>query len=429
MNIIEQGRVFVESLRELASRSAWAWRRCPHCGQTNTYRNGSYVRRPWSLAGRQRVRVQRHYCCDCRRSYSEQVAWLVAGSWYARAVRRMAVDQWQHSGTSLRRGAEWLRSLIGHQERWELWQVGAAEEEERERCALGASTLQRWLDGAGRRAQQQVAGSLEGMACSGRMGTDGLWARLRGGSQRVVLMLRDSISGLLYPPVVVAEEESAASWGALFARAQAAGLELQWLRGLTSDGARGLLAYLGEVLRWVNQQRCVWHVWHNLGRALAHAAAQAATGLGQQVAPQVREQVRAELEALVHAVLDAPSDLHAEQALARLRLHPWGAALGKTLNGLLDRLFVYRLPEQAGLLRVTPEWVWRDFRLRLSHGRNHGSEQRLERAALLWSTYRNFTPAQARHEVKRRYPRAGKSPLELAGTPPGRLSYLDALGV
>jgi len=118
MNIIEQGRAFVESLRELASRSAWAWRRCPYCGQTNTYRNGSYVRRPWGLGGRRRVRVQRHYCRACRRSYSEQEAGLVVGSWYAREVRRMAVDQWQHSGTSLRRGAEWLRSLIGHQERW-----------------------------------------------------------------------------------------------------------------------------------------------------------------------------------------------------------------------------------------------------------------------------------------------------------------------
>ena len=55
---------------------------------------------------------------------------------------------------------------------------------------------------------------------------------------------------------------------------------------------------------------------------------------------------------------------------------------------------VYRLRYNAGLVRVGPEWVWRDFRLRLSHGRNHGSEVRLERAALVWAIYRNFTPAQ-----------------------------------
>jgi hypothetical protein len=50
-------------------------------------------------------------------------------------------------------------------------------------------------------------------------------------------------------------------------------------------------------------------------------------------------------------------------------------------------------------------------------------------AALLWSVYHHFTSAQARYRAKRRYPRAGKCALELAGTPTGRLSYLDALGV
>ena len=50
----------------------------------------------------------------------------------------------------------------------------------------------------------------------------------------------------------------------------------------------------------------------------------------------------------------------------------------------------------AGLQRVTPEWYWRDFRLRLSRGRNHGSDPRLERAAPVWAIYHNFEPAQWR---------------------------------
>jgi hypothetical protein len=41
-------------------------------------------------------------------------------------------------------------------------------------------------------------------------GTDGLWARLRGKSKRVVLLLADSITGLLWPPLVARGEESAA---------------------------------------------------------------------------------------------------------------------------------------------------------------------------------------------------------------------------
>ena len=78
---------------------------------------------------------------------------------------------------------------------------------------------------------------------------------------------------------------------------------------------------------------------------------------------------------------------------------------------------------------MTPEWYWRDFRLRLSRGRNHRSDQRLERAALVWAIYHNFEPAQWRSERKRHYRHPGQSALEVAGAPPGQVSYLDALGV
>jgi hypothetical protein len=53
----------------------------------------------------------------------------------------------------------------------------------------------------------------------------------------------------------------------------------------------------------------------------------------------------------------------------------------------------------------------------------------LERAALLWAIYRNFTPAQRRSERHRHYKHPGQSPLEAAGASPGAISYLDALDV
>jgi transposase-like protein len=427
MNMIERGRAFVESLQSLAHRSAWDWRRCPSCGGWETYKNGSYVRHPWTFEGRKRLRVQRHWCVRCRRSYSEQVAWLAARKWYGREVQRYAIDQWQHTGSSLRRTAEGVRSWIGRQERWLIWRPW--EQAGENRCHLVASTVHRWLDGAGRQAQEQSQGAWEGIASSERLGVDGLWVRLREGSKRAVLLVVDSVSGLLYPPVVAAEEESAAGWGALFERAKAAGLDLQTIRGLTSDGAHGLMAYLEQSLRGVNQQRCVWHVWRNLKRPLGKALAQAVKGLAKQVAQPMQQQLRVELERLIHAVLDAPSYLQAEQELAHLLAHPSGVGLSKILNELLDRLFVYCLPEQQGLLRLSPEWVWRDFRLRLSHGRNHGSEQRLERAALLWAIYHNFTPAQGRSERKRHYKHPGQSALQVSGASPGPISYLDALAV
>src|SRR6266536_3278173 len=153
MNIIERGKQFLQSLRDVAKRSAWDWRRCPKCGDTLTCKHGSYVRRPWSLDGRQCVRVQRHWCARCRTTYSERSALLVRGSWYARDGQRCAIDHWQHVGTSTRRAAEVLRSLLGRQERWLLWRPLAPPPSDTERCHLSASTVERWLDRAGEREQ------------------------------------------------------------------------------------------------------------------------------------------------------------------------------------------------------------------------------------------------------------------------------------
>lgn len=156
MNIIERAKHFLQSLVELASRSAWDWRLCPYCGDSLTSKWGSYTRRPWSLEGRKPVKVQRHRCERCQRTYSEQSAWLVRGSWYAREVHRCAIDHWQHVGSSLRRTAEWVRSFLGHQERWCLWRP--LDGPGRERCYLSASSVHRWLDRAGLRAKATVSG-------------------------------------------------------------------------------------------------------------------------------------------------------------------------------------------------------------------------------------------------------------------------------
>jgi hypothetical protein len=392
-----------------------------------TIKNGSYQRRPWFLGGRETVRVQRHVCHSCRKSYSEQSALLVRGSWYAREVHRAAVDHWQHVGTSLRRTAELLRSWMGRQERWRWWRPLDAVSDER--CYLAASTVQRWLDRAGQQAQASVVGQLRGIGSAQELGADGLWVKLRGQVRRVVLLLVDSVSGLIYPPVVAEAEENAAPWRRLFERAQHAGLDLDAVRGITSDGAVGLLDYLRRSLGWVHHQRCVWHVWRKVGQQIAHAGRQAAEGLPAQAAKQIRRQVRAELRSLVRPIVDAPSYVAAEAAVARLQAHTYGAAIAQFLNELLDALMIYRLAYCQGLQRVTPEWHWRDFRLRLSHGRNHGSEQRLERAALVWAIYQNFEPAQWRCEHKRHYRHPGQSALQAAGVPPEPICYLDALGV
>ena len=427
MNIIERGRAFAKRLQELAARSVWDWKQCPHCGSRVTIKNGSYRRHPWGFAGRDTVRMQRHLCRSCRKTYAETSALMVRGSWYYREVQRAAVDHWQHLGTSLRRTAEVLRSWIGHQERWQLWRP--LDTPGRERCYLSASTVHRWLDRAGQRAADSVPDQLAGIGMTQELGTDGLWARLKDQVVRVVLLTVDSVSGLIYPPVVARSEESASAWKQLFTRAQAAGLDLQQVRGICSDGAQGLLAYLRRELVWILQQRCVWHIWRGLTGDLSRAVSRAAKGLAEDVAAEVRDRVRGELVKLIRGVINAVDGEAAETALTQLLAHPYGKALGKQLTQLLDRLLVYQLDYCQGLQRVSPEWYWRDFRLRLSRGRNHRSEQRLERAALLWAVYHNFEPAQWRSERTRQYRHPGQSALQVAGVPPGHVSYLDALGV
>jgi transposase-like protein len=427
MNIIERGNGFRQWLRALAGRTVWDWKHCPECGSTLTIKNGSYRRQAWFLGGRETVRVQRHLCYGCHQSYSEQSALLVRGSWYAREVHRAAVDHWQHGGLSLRRTAELLRSWMGRQERWLMWRP--LEHESGERCYLAASTVQRWLDGAGQQAQAGVAGQLQGIGAAQVLGTDGLWAKLRGRVRRVVLLVVDSVSGLVYPPVVAEGEETAAPWRQLFGRAQQAGLDLDAVRGVTSDGAVGLRDYLRRSLGWVHHQRCVWHVWRNISQEITRSGQQAATGLTGEAARAVRRQLRAELGSLVRPILAAQSYAEAEAALAPLRAHAYGAAIAQQLNDILDALMIAHLAYCQGLQRVTPEWYWRDFRLRLSRGRNHRSDHRLERAALVWAIYHNFEPAQWRSERKRQYRHPGQSPLHVAGVPPGNIGYLDALGI
>jgi len=339
MNIIERGRRFVQRLKELSQRSVWDWRRCPRCGKDQTIRNGGYWRRPptRSRAGRGPLRGARGYGCSgtadarlihpricyaCGRSYIEEQAWLVRGSWYGREVHRWAVDHWVYARSSLRRSAEMVRSWLGRQERWGMWRPWEEGTAGGERCRLSASTVQRWLGRAGQKAQESVAGHLQGLESSGQFGSDGLWARLRGGGKRVVLtpdwIGGDSVSGLVWGLVVAVGEESAAEWQKLFERAKEAGLLWEKLNGLTSDGAQGLLppiqSGVRQALEWVHHQRCVWHFWRSLGAEMGRAVAKAAQGLSKEAAEAARQLAREELTALLHAVIDAPSYEQAEQA-------------------------------------------------------------------------------------------------------------------
>lgn len=412
MNIVERAREFVQGLARLAGRGAWDWHCCPRCGSSDTHRHGHYTRHPWGLGGRESLCVQRHLCRACGHTYGEESARVGRRRRYGRDVQRLSLDHWCHSGTSLRRAACFVRSVIGRQERYLIWQPWVLTAQGPE-CTLSAGTIGRWLDEAGVRAQAIVAGQLSGVKVVA-VAADGLWTRLHKGAKRVVLMLVDCTSGLVFPPVIAKGEGAEQPWARLFVRAEKAGLELDSLRGVTSDWASGLVSYLRRFLPHPWHQRCLWHFWR--GRIRPYLAS---------LAESSREEVRT----LVQALMRAPNYEEAEALLVKLAAHPCGGQLAAEINDQFDHLFVHLLDYYRALSSVSPEWCWRDYRLRLSHGRNHGTDERLERAALVWAIYHDFTPAQGRSERKRTYRYPGKSPLEVAGLSPGNLSYLDALAV
>ena len=429
MTIVERGRQFVQWLRGVAQRTPWEEWQCPHCQSHETWKHGTYCRHPWTLSGRQALVMQRYWCRRCGRTFTPAVAVVERRRWYGRDVRRCALDLWQHGGSSVRRTAAWVRSVVGRQERWLLWWPLALPPPAAQRCRLGTSTIQRWLDEAGQRAEHVMQRGLVGVPSSGQLGADGLWATLQGKTKAVLLLLSDSVTGVVYPPVVVSTEDDPAAWGQLVLRAARAGLRPSRIRGITSDGTRGLAQFLEQRLVWVHHQRCVFHIWRNLATPLREATTTAATGLHGAAARAMRTATRQALVPLVEAVLDAVDDAAAVAALRRLAAAPLGAGLARALRNEIEQVLVYQGASNQGLGRVGPEWWWRDFRLRLSRGRNHRSSARLERAAHLWAVYHNYEPAQWRRERKRTYRRPGQSPLALAGVPPGDVSYLDALAV
>lgn len=437
MSILKYARHVVEWMKAFAHPSAWHWKTCLHCGSTVTVRNGSYTRHPHTVGGPAVVRIQRHLCRDCGRTYAEQPPQLVPHSWYGRGVHRMGIDLWCHGRMSLRRVAEWVRSCVGHQERWWAWHPWQ-EPQGTATCRLHASTLHRWLDRAGQQAEASAHDQWAGVASSGLMGADGVWTRLRGDMERVVLVLVDRVSGLLWPPVVAEGEQAQAPWDRLFDRAREAGLNVWRVRGVVSDGAQGLQTHLHWRRPRVRHQRCVFHLWRTLKGRLQKALAAYLPGGADEASQAMRAVLWKGIKRSIRSFLDEPYEAAskgedpeavAEAVLEELRASPLGRVVAEELERYREPALAACQPGLARLGRVGPEWIWRDWRQRLSRGHNHGREQRLRRAAWVWTIYHNFTPRQARRERKRAYPHAGESPLEVAGVDTSGISYLDALGV
>lgn len=110
MGIIHNARAFVQGL--LSPRKPGRPGQCPHCGSTLTKKNGTYERTLRDLGGIRTIRVQRHRCCACGRTFSDDIPEIARHRWYTRRVQRKYLDLYVTIGGSLRRCADWLTAEI-----------------------------------------------------------------------------------------------------------------------------------------------------------------------------------------------------------------------------------------------------------------------------------------------------------------------------
>src|SRR5947209_4629814 len=83
--MIERGRAFLQHLRGLARRTPWDERQCPTCQGHDTWKHGSYQRRPWATPPPR--------AAGCRLGASTVHFWLdIAGRRAEQATRRGWAD-------------------------------------------------------------------------------------------------------------------------------------------------------------------------------------------------------------------------------------------------------------------------------------------------------------------------------------------------
>jgi len=411
--IVSRATAFLTDLLRPPSRPV-----CPRCGSTIWRRFGFYQRGRRCLDRLELGVAIRRYCCKiCGKTWSDKPYWLAPRKWYGRDVIRMSLDLSLDCTTSWRELGSLVRGVMtgaGRALRWAPWRQpkrGAG------RIRLAHTTLWRWFQEAGERAQKEdlVEGRYQGLF-SGALATDESWGWLKGivegvsrkagfgvqalvdGKCRLVLRLRRLES----------ESEEALRTG--IEELTERGVVLQSLRAWLSDG----LATYGAVLEMLNlgrvpRQRSIFHLWRNLAGGLkAYAEAK-----GKPQADELRRAIR--------AVWDAPNEREAVVALMALVRQYGEEPLATKTVWLVRHTFKEALLHLKGIVPGLPrtsgvvEWVWRFYKRRMGLVQCFMSEDGADNLLAVYELYINFHRYQVRKERKRVYPYPGKCPLEIAG--------------
>jgi len=420
MNILEQARGFVQSLRV-----AKDGRQCPSCGLRLTKKNGSYRRTLRDVGGAQQVRVQRYWCYVCGKSYSLPDWRWAPYQRYARRVQRKALDLYVHFSGSLRAVRDVVRGEVapgaGRSRVWEPW-LARAEPEAPGAC-LSHVTVWRWLQRAGERARQHLAArAWAGVThFSGQLVADATAVCVRGVWHSVHL-IADLRSRVALSVERLLDDERKVLQGRFRATLHAWGLKASQVRLLVTDGANVYVGVLEKVLRQAVHQRCLYHLWRNIRPAIQTYKQQA----GEKAALLVRFAIKAlwRIETLEDAYLGL-ADLE--------RTFGHSAQLKDTLRtirrSLREAMAHTRDPTFSERTSNVAERFFRGFKGRVRRMGCFMSLPGCDRFIAAWQVYAAFQPSQARRERKRHYRFPGQSPLQIAQAPVEGLSWLDALQI
>jgi len=422
MSLIADAKAFVDKL--LHRRDD---RCCPHCGSTLTKKNGTRQRTLRDLGGIRSVSIQRHWCFDCRRSYSEELPDIAPHHWYTRRAQRKFLDMYTTIGGSLRRCASWITAEVTGAGRTFLWDPlarvrwrGHTPEPEPE-IELSHTTGWRWVQAAGdswRKREKAYADVPQ----SGAVASDATYVRIRG-VWTAILGIVDGIKRMTFGLFPLATAESDQEIERAFDLAAQAGLNLEQIKVFASDGASGFREFLARCLHWVRHQRCVFHLWRNVLPIITRYAAAAgdewAAGLKTCIACVWNATTKAEAETMLKLLVGVYGTQPIAQEAVCLVQDTFEQAMTHLVAGL------------SGLGRTSCvcEWVWRYYKDRVRQMGGFMSTDGCDHFNAVWEVALNFRRYQRRKERLRHYMYPGLCPLEVAGVMVQDVTWLDALAV
>jgi len=294
---------------------------------------------------------------------------------------------------------------------------------------LSHTTVWRWIQREGRKVREGEKGLWGGViGFRGVLSADSTGIKVKNWSQVVHVIVED-VSGVIMSLSRLREEEKnkriIQEFRELFRRW---GLKLKEVILLISDGEEIYRQVLNLVLCGVYQQRCLFHIWRNVGGEIKRYESEEGEEKGGEFRRKLKEALNAgswrESRIKIRELM--------KEYKSRRNLH----SMLRKVERVLFELFGYKLcrergrpPDRVRRTTAMAESIFSKLKDRVKRMKCFMSERGSDNFLALWQVYYNFEPTQVRRERKRVYRGGGKSPLERGGAQVEGVSWLDAVGV